>query len=286
MIKSFCIKTNNNDILNYLLDYFNDNPPENMYFSLNSFKIYDNAIFHYKGNNLELFYDYISKVFLDIIIHFYEKKLISNLLDYNYFYFSDNEKKYILNICKNFSSDLENLEFIKRKNIIYNICKEYVREHKFVILEGFIRFRLQQYMRILDNLLDSAVNSYIIEKEYIEFINLLKFYINSQIPSNKIIHLIYFKNESILLDEEKNIIKIDTNLSNAKYISDITFSSNDYCLNTLLNILPKQIFIHLVDANEDEFINTLKNIFGKKVIICFECEICKKYKPNPFINNK
>ena len=69
-------------------------------------------------------------------------------------------------------------------------------------------------------------------------------------------------------------------------MSDITFSSNDYCLNTLLNILPKQIFIHLIDSNEDEFINTLKNIFGKKVTICFECELCKKYKINPFIYKK
>lgn len=286
MIRSFCIKTNNNDILNYLLDYFNDNPPDNFYFSLNSFKIYDNAIFHYKGDNYELFYNYIAKVFLDLIIKFYENKLTSNLLDYNYFYFSDTEKKYILQICKNFASDSENLEFIKRKNIIYCICKEYIEENKFVILEGFIRFRLQEYMHILDNLVDSAVNSYIIEKEYIEFINLLKFYISSQIPSDKIIHLIYFHNESVLLDQEKNVIKIDTNLSNAKYISDITFSSNDYCLNTLLNILPKQIFIHLIDSNEDEFINTLKNIFGKKVTICFECEICQKYKSNPFINKK
>ena len=286
MIRSFCIKTNNNDILNYLLDYFNDNPPDNFYFSLNSFKIYDNAIFHYKGDNYELFYNYIAKVFLDLIIKFYENKLISNLLDYNYFYFSDTEKKYILQICKNFASDSENFEYIKRKNIIYCICKEYIEENKFVILEGFIRFRLQKYMHILDNLVDSAVNSYIIEKEYIEFINLLKFYISSQIPSDKIIHLIYFHNESVLLDQEKNVIKIDTNLSNAKYISDITFSSNDYCLNTLLNILPKQIFIHLIDSNEDEFINTLKNIFGKKVTICFECEICQKYKSNPFINKK
>ena len=286
MIRSFCIKTNNNYILNYLLDYFNDNPPENMYFSLNSFKIYDNAIFHYKGENYELFYNYVAKAFLDLIIEFYEDKLISNLLEYNYFYFSDKEKKHILTICKNFSSDIENLEFLKRKSIIFDICKEYIEENKFVILDGFIRFRLQEYMCILDDLVDSAVNSFIIEKEYVEFINLLKFYINSQIPSNKIIHLIYFKNESVLLDEEKNIIKIDTNLTNAKYMSDITFSSNDYCLNTLLNILPKQIFIHLIDANEDEFINTLKNIFGKKVTICFECEMCKKYKTNPFIYKK
>ena len=129
--------------------------------------------------------------------------------------------------------------------------------------------------------MDLSVNQYIIEKEYKEFINLLKIYINSTEPKTDILHLIYINGESILLDKEKNIIKIDQNINNAKYLSDITFSSNDIALNTLLSLLPRKIEIHIIN-NEDEFINTLKLIFENRISICNSCNICKTYKT---INN-
>lgn len=92
-----------------------------------------------------------------------------------------------------------------------------------------------------------------------------------------VLHLIYMNGESILLDKDKNIVQEDTNINNAKYLSDITFSSNDIALNTLLSMLPKKIEIHVIDK-EDEFINTLKLIFENRIKICSECGICRTYK--------
>lgn len=92
-----------------------------------------------------------------------------------------------------------------------------------------------------------------------------------------VLHLIYMNGESILLDKDKNIVQEDTNINNAKYLSDITFSSNDMALNTLLSMLPKRIEIHVIDK-EDEFINTLKLIFENRIEICSECGICRTYK--------
>ena len=87
--------------------------------------------------------------------------------------------------------------------------------------------------------------------------------------------------ESIILDENQNIVSVTNNAFNAKYLSDITFSSNDYALNTLLSLLPKRLDIHIIDK-EDEFIETLKLIFENRVNICKDCNICKTYK---MINN-
>ena len=92
----------------------------------------------------------------------------------------------------------------------------------------------------------------------------------------------YLNKESILLDKDKNIISIKDHIFDAKYLSDISFSSNDYCLNTLLNLLPQTLNIHLVDNFEDEFITTLKLIFENKVRICNDCDICRVYR---FTNN-
>ena len=107
-----------------------------------------------------------------------------------------------------------------------------------------------------------------------EFISLLKLYINSQSPKTNIVHLIYRKKDSLLLDENKNIIPLDDSVYQAKYLSDISFSQNDYILNTLLTILPQKIYLHLIDNNIDEFANTLLLIFEKKKEICSDCDIC------------
>ena len=80
------------------------------------------------------------------------------------------------------------------------------------------------------------------------------------------------------LDENKNLIVVNDDIFKAKILSDITFSSNDYILNSLLTLLPKKIYIHLVDNYKDEFINTLQLVFENKVNLCTECNICQLYK--------
>ena len=123
-----------------------------------------------------------------------------------------------------------------------------------------------------------SVNNYIIQKEYLEFVSLLRLYIESQSSNCNVVHLLYSNSESILLDENKEIINVYNFNLNAKYLSDINFSVNDYTLNTLLNLLPKKIFIHLIDSNIDEFINTLQSIFENRVTLCLDCDICNLYK--------
>ena len=145
------------------------------------------------------------------------------------------------------------------------------------MLDGIINFRIKEYIKLLDNIVDMAVNQYIIEKEYEEFINLLKIYVDQAETGTNLLHLIYSNGESILLDSDKNIVSLSENIFNAKYLSDITFSSNDFALNTLLSMVPKKLEIHLIDE-EDEFINTLKLIFENRIYICKDCNICKTYR--------
>lgn len=146
-----------------------------------------------------------------------------------------------------------------------------------MILEGFVNFRLENYYNTLEEIVDYGVNQYIVEKEYNEFINLLKLYIESKESQTSIVHLVYTNGESILLNQNKNIISLEDNIFNAKYLSDISFSSNDYALNALLTLLPKKIEIHLI-SYEDEFITTLKLIFGTRISICTDCNICRTYR--------
>ena len=278
MLKSFCIKTNNNKIVNYLLTEFQNAKIDNMYISNLKFKFYNNVIVHYKGKDLNCFYNVFSNVLSSAVLNFYEENLIKHLMNNNYFYFTEIEQEKIISIINEYLSDNDFSEVAIRKSSIEVSCIEYFSNNKSAILDGFVNFRLNEYIKILDYIVDLGVNKFIIDREYSEFIDLLKCYINSKECNSPLVHLIYKSQESTLLDEFKNIITVDESIFNSKYLSDISFSSNDYTLNTLLTLLPKKIYIHLVDNIEDEFINTLKLIFDNRIYICNDCSLCKIYR--------
>lgn len=272
-MKSFCFKTNNTQILNYLLKRIEEIDFENLIYSQNQFKIYKNVIIHYIGNENTKFYKFLINLIEEIVIEFYEEKILKQLINYNYFYFDEYEKNKILENC----IQILEPEICYKKISDIKSVEQYIKENNAMILDGFVQFRLKVYLEYLDEITDSAVNQFIIEKEYKEFIGLLRVYVESKTPKNDVLHLIYMNGESILLDEKRNIVSVSENIYNAKYLSDISFSSNDLALNTLLCLLPKRIEIHLIN-NEDEFINTLQLIFQNRVTICKECDICKTYK--------
>ena len=279
-MKSVCIKTNNSNLLNYLLNELDYIEVEPIYISSNKFKNYKNIIVHYRGNNDKKFIHEISCILSCLVIDELEENFLKNLILKNYFYFNSDERTHILDMCFDIFTDDFNTYFDKKYNCLINDFENYLTTNKSIVLTGFINFRIKDYMIILENIVDEAVNTFIIEKEYLEFVSLLKMYINSQNSNCEIVHLIYNNENSILLDENKNIINISDDIFKAKYLSDITFSSNDYALNSLLTLIPKKIYIHLIDNVIDEFIQTIGLIFENRTEICTDCNICKLYKNN------
>lgn len=262
-MNSFCVKTNNNNILDYLLKRIKEINFEELVYSKNKFEIYENVIIHYQGKDNEKFLNFLSELITEVVLEFYEEKLIKQIINYNYFYFNEYERTEILKACMEIMGDDEK----DRLQIVKNAVYEYLNDYKSMILEGFINFRLKRYISYLDNIIDMAVNQFIIDREYTEFINLLRIYVNSKPSGCDVLHLIYVNGESVILDSNENIVSVSDNILNAKYLSDISFSSNDFALNTLLTMLPERIEIHLIGI-EDEFINTIKLIFENKVSIC------------------
>ena len=123
---------------------------------------------------------------------------------------------------------LTNIDFsnsISMFTIISNSFFKYFSNNKYVILDGFVNFKIPSYIKELDCIVDMCVNKFILDREYNEFISLLRAYIQTTPSNSECIHLIYTNNESILLDSDKNVIQFNKNLLNQKYLSDITFSS-------------------------------------------------------------
>lgn len=277
-MKSLCIKTNDSNLLEYLLNELKNLDLDNVFFSSKIFKHYNNIIIHYKGNDTTKFFSEISSILCFLVIDHLEENFLNRIIYQNYFYFDKFERIKILENCFELNSENFFELFDKKFSILHSCFLDFISANRNLVLSGFINFRLKDYIKILDSIVNESVNNFLIEKEYNEFISLLKLYINTQPINCKAVHIIYSSTNSILLDENKNIIDISSDIFKSKYLSDISFSSNDYILNSLLTLLPNKIFIHLIDNNLDEFVNTLQLVFENKVEICTDCSICAIYK--------
>ena len=277
-MKSICIKTNSTENINYLLSLLDNTKMKNICYSCNKFKNYKNIIIHCKSEPESDFISTISEILSFLVLENYEESLIKKLIFTNYFYFDMQERNIVFEIALNLLSE-SNFNIIdNRQSILYESFYDYLSENNQIVLDGFLNFRIKKYLEFLNNIIDDAVNHFIVEREYWEFISLLKVYINSESSSIDEVHLIYNKSESILLDNNKNVIEINENIFKAKYLSDITFSSNDYTLNTLLNLVPKKIYVYTSENIFDEFLNTLQLIFEDRVTFCEETDKLNQLK--------
>lgn len=278
-MSSLCIKTNNEDILTYLQQEFSEFNMLNVFYSKNEFKSYKNIIIHYTGIDNELFYTKLATILSYLVIDYFETGIIKNILTANYFYFDNSEISKILDLCTENLCNDDEFSLCNRQMLLFDTFYEYIITHHSIVLSGFINFRLREYRNLLEDLIDFSVNEFIIEREYLEFVSLLRLYINSQVPSSSTVHLISFENDTFLLDENMQLINVDKNALNAKYLSDVSFSNNDYILNTLLNLLPKKIYLHVTSNSGNlDFINTLQLIFENRIELCNDCNICNLYK--------
>ena len=258
-----CLKTNNKEVINYLTqNYINS---EYIY-HVKKFKSFIN--FFIFSNDKNTLIKEFSLVLSKYISYNLEPTFLNNILKKNYFYFTNNDKKIILENFKSINNNNNNNLFYIKEPL-----ETFLLNNKYINFEGFINFRLYNYKYYLEDLLTKAINQFVIDKEYLKYVTLLKKYVQENNPKIDNVNLIYINNSGILLDS--NYKKIELTSLNCQYFSDISFSKNDLILNTLIDLLPEKIILHLLSNEENEFIKTINLIFENKVCICPGCKLCK-----------
>ena len=143
-MKSICIKTNNENVLKFINDELLKLDLDSVCMTNHKFKLYKNVIIHYTRENLDFFYDKVASILTEVVIEFYEKKLLKRILEYNYFYFNSAEKKEITQLAKDF---IEEDDVSQETNYfaMYSAILEYITENKSIVFDGFVNFRSEEH---------------------------------------------------------------------------------------------------------------------------------------------
>ena len=149
---------------------------------------------------------------------------------------------------------------------------EHLQDNDEMILDGFIRFRLKDFRHELEAAVDRAVDDLLIEKEYSEFIKLLRYFVEVQEPKVEEVHVMMGEDKKYtLLDSSLRIINNDMLEDLAKEISDREISHDDLLISSLITIAPSRITIHEFDRIQNkELLNTINNVFNGRVTMSKE----------------
>ena len=185
-MKSYCIKTDNKEIIEYLLNKISKIDIPNIYYCNKSFKIYENVILHYTDNNVEQFNNLVAELITEVIIKFSQIKILKRIINVNYFYFDEFERKIILENCDEFIKQEEE----KITETIFISVKEYILEHKSIVVEGVANFRINEYIKALDNIVANTPLTKALARVF-----------NTHADYKKILSLAYF----IILNQNNNV---------------------------------------------------------------------------------
>ncbi|HHX77071.1 MAG TPA: hypothetical protein GX697_01790, partial [Firmicutes bacterium] len=164
-----------------------------------------------------------------------------------------------------------------RKQVMADLY-DYLKNSNYLNLHGLVLFRLKYYLADVKKNVENAVDAFLMEKEYQEFIKLLKYFVELQKPKIYEVH--------IMLDKDGNIQICDAGFNIVKHsnLEEISISSykekaegEDLLVSTLVSMAPGKITVHSpVNARFPGIIVTLKKIFDHRITSCTNCHYCQK----------
>ena len=204
------------------------------------------------------------------ILSEFEKKVLVKIINKTCEGFNKSDKIEIWNIAMRQLLDdeyMNNSDYLLRLDAVNRSVAECMNTSDVLSVEGFVNFRLNEYAEELEDVVDLSVQEYMIELEYREFINMLKYFISMQTPKYLSVDIYYGKNIKIYADG-----KDVTDECMEEYFSDINCdigNKDDYILNSLIVIAPRKVKFHLTDDMPDkELTDTLRGVFGGKIVFC------------------
>ncbi|HVJ49417.1 putative sporulation protein YtxC [Desulfitobacterium sp.] len=167
---------------------------------------------------------------------------------------------------------------INRKTTLVNQIITCLDTQPLFDIEGFLRFRAQAYKEEVKKAVSYVVDEHVLEKEYVEFIELLKHFVDSQNPRLDTLHVgITSEGNFHLYNEEGKKV---TN----QYIDDLSFgnevnefSYEDMLVSAIIAVAPRRIVLHIRYNGYKDTLQTIVKVFDGRVSYCNDgCFICEE----------
>ncbi|MEO3943873.1 putative sporulation protein YtxC [Gorillibacterium sp. CAU 1737] len=202
-----------------------------------------------------------------------EETLLRQIVQREYRYTAEQDLEKLLGFCRLSAGSEEparkKAQAIRHFRGLSETVEACLHQNSFVNVEGIMAFRLGSYRSELKDTVDYAVDEYLMDKQYQEFISLLKYFVYIQqvkVPSVHVMHR--GGSEFELLDDKLEAlepIRSEGGITFETLEKELNFE--DLIVSSLITMAPERIYIH-TQAPDTQVIRTIRQIFEDRVILC------------------
>ncbi|MDT9724708.1 sporulation protein [Xylanibacillus composti] len=228
-------------------------------------------------------YAQASEVLAAYVLRYEELHLIRSIIQHDFDYYEEQEVEQIIQYCYQIMDEPEELldvsgsasQRVKWHGKIAEAFHQYLTEHTMLNMEGFVRFRLKFYWTELREIVEYAIDEYMMDKQYHEFITLLKYFVCVQEAKVPAVHLVHKgEYEFQLFDEDGKPMEPSAVESFVIETVDQDVNFEDMIVSTLITVSPRMIYLHTKEPGM-QVIKTIRQIFEDRVVLCTYCPVCR-----------
>lgn len=215
--------------------------------------------------------DGVSEALAEHIVANLGPDLMNRVLRRNYGYFDPDEREQILEYARSETP---------HPGIVRSLAArfaDYLEQNSALNLEGFLTFRLKDYVADLERSVDAAVDEFMLDREYREFVRLLRYFVDVQVPKIPSAHVLLSESGRFeICDEGMNALP-------GEFAADFRYASedgevnlDDLLVSSLITAAPAEIVIHAREAAlEMPSVRTVRQVFGERLRTCTGCPACE-----------
>ena len=216
----------------------------------------------------------VAKAVSDLFVNHVESNFVKEFINRSYSYWAPSDRD---DLIERNAENLTKLRIVRRNRILQSLY-DYLADSQVLIIEGFARFRLQEYWKQLQNIVKRTSQEFMAAKDYQEFVRLLRCFIDMQEPKICEVHIfINTEGTFFLCDETGEVIRSEHLRTPSFTVNDGEFNYKDYLLSMLITLAPRSIIFHVSDLIWDcDPLQTIQQVFGERVARCPGCAKCKQ----------
>lgn len=218
----------------------------------------------------------LARALSELILTEWTKTSLGRLVKSQYQYFTAEERETILAqaYAEMGAGTAKQAEWDGR---IYRRFREYLSETDHLLLEGFITFRLQDFAEELEDGVERAVDDFLLDREYKEFIRLLKYFVEVQEPKRPHLNVILNGPGSFeILDDDDQPVDPITWQEFLVETTEGEVNYEDLLISAMITLAPERLTLHLHNEEaRDESVETVRHVFGERAKICTGCARCR-----------
>ena len=225
---------------------------------------------------------YLANALAETILHHWEKKHVRQIIrkkdplsEGNWQAVSDKALEYLnngLGQVRGYS--------VNRKTSLVTQILSCLDQSSIFDIEGFLCFRAQEYKSQVNIAVEYALDEYVIDKEYMEFILLLKHFVDSQKPQLECLHVGMTPQGKFHLYNNEGVEVTHQFLEDYQLDNVHELGYEDLLVSALISVAPRQITLHIGYEGFKDTLKTIRSVFGDRVHDCQGCPLCEKILTN------